>query len=56
MSDQDYSHPMIYTLIEYKAAEAALLRKDYSHAVTCLARVISSAADAQRMIEAFRQK
>ena len=56
MSDHDYSHPMIYTLIEYKAAEAALLRKDYSHAITCFARVISSAADAQRMIEAFREK
>ena len=56
MSDQDYSHPMIYALIEYKAAEAALLRKDYSHAISCLARLISSAADAQRMIEAFREK
>jgi hypothetical protein len=54
MSDQDYSHPMIYTLIEYKSAEAALLRKDYSHAITCLARAISSAADAQRMIERIR--
>ncbi len=56
MSNQDYSYSMIVALSEYKSAEAALLRKDYGYAITCLARVISSAADAQRMIEALRDK
>ena len=54
MSNQDYSYSMIVALSEYKSAEAALLRKDYGYAITCLARVFSSAADAQRMIERIR--
>jgi hypothetical protein len=54
MSNQDYSYPMLMLLSEYKVAEAALLRKDYSAATTSLARAVAFAGEAMQAVERIR--
>lgn len=56
MSNQDYSYPMLMIKSAHKAAEDALLRKDYSDATMQLVDVIRHAAEAIRAVEDIRDQ
>ena len=52
--NDDYSFFMLQALSDYKLAEACLLQKDYSYAVTQLAAAIGKLAEAIQAIERIR--